>query len=456
MTPNILATELDRLRARGVGFVVTADEPGWDAARRAFNLAVDQRPELIVFPAEPDDVVATVDFARRHGLRIAPQRTGHAAEPIESLSGAVLLRTDRMQGVEIDPQARTARVAAGAVWADVADRASAHGLAPLAGSSRGVGVVGYTLGGGLSLLGRKHGLAANSVTAVELVTADGRKVRATADDEPELFWALRGGGGNFGIVTGLELDLYATPEIYAGNLFFPFERTAEVLHLWHELTRSAPEELTLLGRVLQVPDVPGPPEPLRGRSFAVLGAVFLGDETAGAELLRPVRELGPEIDTLAKIEPAALGHVHMDPEDPVPSRDEHVLTAELPSEAVDAFVAATGPGSGSAILSAELRQNGGALAREAAGAGVLSRLPGEHVMFAVGSLMDPGLAPKLTEDLDRVVSALAPYAAGRYFNFGNRPLEAFAFFDADTYSRLQAVRAEWDPDGLLVAGHPVV
>jgi FAD/FMN-containing dehydrogenase len=452
--PGIPSAELESLGARAPGLLVTPADAGWDAARQAFNLAIEQRPALIAFPRTVDDVAAVIGFARRNGLRVAPQRTGHAAEPIESLERAVLLRTDRLQGVEIDPRARRARVAAGALWADVVAPCSPLGLSPLAGSSPTVGVAGYTLGGGLSGLGRKLGLAASSVTAIEIVTADGRAVRADHDNEPELFWALRGGGGNFGVVTALEFELYETPELFAGNLFFPVERASDVFHAWHAATLDAPEELGLGARILNVPDVPGPPPPLRGRSFALIWAVYLGDEATGAELLAPLRALGPEIDTLAPVAPAALAQVFMDPEEPGPSHDDHMLLGELPPAAIDAFVAAASPGVADLIL-AELRLLGGALSRPPARPGALATLPGDYSLFAVGSLMDPAAGPKLREDLDRLTAALAPYDAGRYVNFSDRPLTSEAFFDADTCRRLQAVKSRWDPDDLILAGHPV-
>jgi len=444
-------------------FALAPGDPSWDASRTAFNLAIDQTPALIAFPETVDDVVAAVALARANGLRVAPQRTGHAAEAIAPLTDALLLRTDRLLDLgpsgpgtaEIDPSARTARVAAGAQWADVTDLATPHGLVPLAGSSRGVGVVGYTLGGGLSFMSRKHGLAANAVRAIELVTANGRHVRATADSEPDLFWALRGGGGSFGVVTALEIDLFEVPAVYAGNLLFPIERAREVLHAWREATLTAPDELTLGGRVLRVPDIPGPPPPLRGRGFAVVDVVFLGTEADGAELFAPLRALGPEIDTVAATDPGVLGRVHMDPEDPAPALTDHTLTGPLPPEAIDAFVDAAGPDSGSTLVSTELRQNGGALAEPPAGAGVLGALGGDYHAFGVGMLMGPDAATAVRADLDRLLEAMAPYACGSYFNYSDRPVPASTFFDAATLDRLRAVKAKWDPDDLIVAGHPV-
>jgi FAD binding domain len=452
---DIPPEQIDRLRSRAPELVVMEGDPGWDAGRQAFNLAIDQRPALVALPASVDEVAAVVEFARANGLRVAPQRTGHAAEALGDLGGTVLLRTERLRGVEIDAADRRAWAGAGTLWGEVVDPASAHGLAPIAGSSRGVGVVGYSLGGGLGFLGRKHGLATNSVTAVELITVGGELVRATAEDEPELFWALRGGGGSFGVVTAIEFDLFPAPDVYAGVLLFPFERASEVLHAWREATLTAPEELTLVGRLLQIPDVPGPPPHMRGRGFAAVGAIYLGDEAAGAELLAPLRALGPEIDTVATIEPAGLGAVHMDPEEPVPAHDDHLLTGSLPPEAIDAFVEAVGPGSGSSLVSVEIRQTGGALAREAPGAGALSRLAGDYAVFGVGSLMAPGSAEKVPADLARLTAAMAPYDAGRYFNYSDRPVDASVFHSPQTYAGLQQVRLRWDPDGLIHAGHPV-
>jgi hypothetical protein len=435
--------------------LVSPGDPGWDASRQAFNLAADQRPALIAYPESADDVVAVVDFARARNLRVAPQRTGHAARAIESLADTLLLRTDRLSGVELDAAARTARIAGGTLWADVSDAAAPHGLAPLAGSSRTVGVAGYHLGGGLSLASRKLGLASSAVRSIELVTADGRLVRATADSEPELFWALRGGGGNYGVVTALEIELFELPEVYAGNLFFPAERAREVLHAWREMTLTAPDELTLSGRVLQVPDVPGPPPPLRGRAFAVVDVAFLGGESEGAELLAPLRALDPEIDTAGPAGPEALGRVHMDPEEPVPALTDHALTGPLPPEAIDAFVDAVGPDSGSTLVGAELRQIGGALSRVAPHGGALDFLPGDYFAFGVAALMGPEAVTAAQADFARLHDALAPYDAGSYCNFSERPAPMSTFFGEDVVERLRAVKTQWDPDALFVAGHPV-
>ena len=216
-------------------------------------------------------------------------------------------------------------------WEDVLPRASELGLAALHGSTPDVSVVGYTLGGGVGWYARSHGLSANNVVAIELVTADGELRRVDHEHDPELFWALRGGGGNFGVVTAIEIRLFPIAEVYAGVLFFPWERTSEVLHAWKAWLPSVPDELTSVGRVLQFPPIEEVPAPFRGRSFVLVEAVFSGSEADGAELLRPLRELGPELDTFAMVPPAAIAELHMDPPNPIPYLGEHQLLDELPS-----------------------------------------------------------------------------------------------------------------------------
>ena len=252
-------------------------------------------------------------------------------------------------------------------------------------------MVGYTLGGGIGWLARAYGLACNSVLAVEAVTADGRIVRADADHEHDLFWALRGGGGSFAVVTALEFALYPVAEVYAGALFWPSERAAEVLHAWRELIAAAPDELTSLGRLMQFPPFPQIPESLRGRSFVLVEAAYCGPEADGAELLQPLRELGPEMDTVATIPVDGLSELHMDPPQPVPCAGDGMLLSELPAEAVDALVSVAGAGSGSPLLSVEVRQLGGALADAAATNGALSSIDAGFALYAVGIAGGRGL-----------------------------------------------------------------
>jgi FAD/FMN-containing dehydrogenase len=313
---------------------LTAQDTNWNIERSAFNILADQQPAGIAVPRSADDVTAVVRSAAADGKRVAAQSTGHNALPLGSLANTVLLRTAGLGGVEIDADAGNARVGAGPLWGDVVPRASELGLAALHGSAPNVGIAGYTLGGGVSFYARKHGLACNRVTAIELVTAGGDQIRVDAKTEPDLFWAVRGGGGSFGVVTAFEFDLLPLREIFAGALLFPPEQASEVLQGWREWTAGMPEEMTSVGRLMNFPPVPEVPDPLRGKSFAVLEAVYCGDPADGEELVAPLRELGNAvIDTVAIQPPAGIEDLHMDPPTPVPYTSETLLTHELPAEA---------------------------------------------------------------------------------------------------------------------------
>ena len=436
--------------------IVMPHDESWDEARLAWNLAVDQQPAAVALPESARDVGAIVRWARERGLRVAPQGTGHNAHPLGSLAHTVLLKTERMRGVAIDARAQRARVEAGVLWAEVTEAAAQHGLAALAGSSPDVGVVGYTLGGGISWLSRRYGLAANSVTAIELVDAEGEPVRADADQNADLFWALRGGGGSFGVVTALEFALYPITDVHAGVLFFPLERGAEVLRAWRRWVDTVPDEVTSVGRFLQFPPVPALPEHLRGQSFAVIEAASLLGQDASDELLRPLRELGPRLDTFATIPAHALDRLHMDPEHPVPGAGDGMVLSDLNDAAIDALVQTAGAGSHSPLFSVELRHAGGALARKVPGGGAVSSVNGRFLLFAVGMAPTPEAGTAVKAQVELVQNALAPWDAGRaYSNFATKRERGERLFGDLTYRRLQTVKATVDPDDVFRSNHPV-
>jgi FAD binding domain/Berberine and berberine like len=437
------------------GSALAPGDEGWDLGRQAFNLLLDQRPAAIVQARDQNDVARAVRFAREHGLRVAAQSTGHNAAPLGDLGDTLLLRTEAMNGAELDTAGRRARVQAGARWSDVVPAASEHGLAALHGSSPTVGIVGYSLGGGMGWYARKHGLQTNCVTAIELVTADGEPRRVDRENDPDLFWALRGGGGSFGVVTALEFALFPVEQLYAGALFFPYERASEILHAWHEWAAAGlPEEVTSVGRVLQFPPMEEIPEPLRGNSYTVVEAAFLGSEADGVELMRPLRELGPGMDTFGMVPPVGLSELHMDPPDPVPYLSQTQNVDDLPAKAIDDLVAAAATPD-SVLLSCELRDLGGALARSNGDHGARDTLGGAFTMFAVGAVMEPAMAAPLQAQLEAVTGALAPHEIGRYANFVEQSIDTRSLFTDDVYRRLQAVKAEYDPDDLIRANHPI-
>jgi len=441
------------------GHVAVPSDADWDQARAPWNLQVDQRPEAVAFAEGAGDVAAVVRFAAANGLRVAGQGTGHGAGPLPPLEGAILLKTERMRGIEIDPQERTARVEAGVLSLELAEAAGAHGLSSLPGSSPDVGVVGFSVGGGLSWLGRQFGFACNSVVAIELVTAEGEPRTVDAENDPDLFWALRGGGGGYAIVTALHLALLPIADLYAGIMIFPAELGAGAFRAYRDWAAGVGEEVTSIVRLLRPPPVPDVPEPLRGKPLITIDAACIGDREAGEATLAPLRAaLGePIMENFGQIPAAGLCRIHMDPEQPVPAMGHHAPIAELSDEAIEAFVAnGPGPETGSVLLLAELRQLGGALARSGPNNGALDKVDFPFVMSAIGATMSPELAEKVPGDLDRIADAMKPWtASGGYFNFAERPCDVDSILPAETCRRLAEVKRSWDPDGRIVANHAV-
>ncbi|HWM08308.1 MAG TPA: FAD-binding oxidoreductase [Solirubrobacteraceae bacterium] len=422
------------------GTVIAPEDAGWDAARAAWNLLADQRPALVVQAADAGDVVEAVRFARARGLRVAAQSTGHGAAALGSLAGAVLIRTARMNDVAVDPGAQVARAGAGARWSDVIAAAAPHGLAGLHGFSAGVGVAGYVLGGGLGWLARSHGLASDRVRSFEVVTADGERLRVDTRREPDLFWALRGGGGAGVIVTSFELELVALREAYAGVLMWPIERAGEVAHAYREWTRTVPDALTSSLRLMHFPPLPELPEVLRGRALAQLTLAFLGNEREGDALIAPLRALSPEIDHVGIVPAAALGEIAGDPVDPVPDRSRSRLLASLTPDVVDKLVALARP----AVTVMEIRHLGGAL-RNPANPGAAGALDAEALVFASGV---PAAHPQELDETLAALDTLGP-AADRdtlltFAGPGDQGLPAAAL------DRLGVITAAHDPDRVVV------
>jgi hypothetical protein len=437
------------------GRVATPDDSDWDEARQAWNLAADQRPEAVAFVESADDVAKVIGLARDNGLKVTGQGTGHGAAALGALDETILIKTEKMRAVEVNGD--SARIEAGALAEEVAGAAIEKGMCSMPGTSPNVGVTGYTLGGGLSWLGRKHGWACNRVTSIELVTADGEARSVDADTEPDLFWALRGGGGGFAIVTALHVELLPISEAYAGALLFPPELTADGLRAYRDWTASAPEDVGSMVRMLNLPPIPDIPEPVRGKKWLAISAVVIGSEDEGKQAIGPLREIGEAaMDSFAQMPATGLTRIAMDPEPPVPGLGHHRVINELPDEAVEAFVEAAGPDSGSPLLLAELRHLGGALARPAESGGALNKLDGEFVMLGIGMLMDPALKDPIAAQLDELADAMQPWAAeGGYYNYAERPCDVDAILPEETCRRLSQVKRSWDPDELIRSNHSV-
>ncbi|WP_435770013.1 FAD-binding oxidoreductase [Nocardioides sp. SYSU DS0651] len=433
-------------------------DPGYDAARTPWNVAVDQRPAAVAVPRTVAEVQAVVRAAAAAGLRVAPQSTGHGAAALaeRSLEHVVLLRLSELTGVSVDPATGTARVVGGTLWGDVVRAAAAHGRTALHGSAPDVAVAGYVLGGGLSFYGRQHGVAANSVRAVEIVTADGSLVRASAHENPDLFWAVRGGGGNLGVVVAIEIGLLPYADVFAGMLLWDRERAPEVVRAWVEWTRSAPESATTSLRVMSFPPLPDLPPFLSGRDVVVIdGAVLEADDRA-AEILAPLRALSPELDTFGRIPAAGLLDVHMDPPGPAPAVGDHSVLSGLDDRGVDAFLAQVGPGTATGLTFAELRHLGGALTRPVAGGGAISSVAGDYALLCVAMAPTPQAAVAGKAAAFAVVRAMSAWSrVGLVPTFAETRVDASRFYDGDDWAALCRIRDAVDPGRLFTANHPL-
>ncbi len=447
----------ETLRGLCTGGVHLPGDPAYDLARMPWNVAVDQRPAAVAVPRSAAEVAAVVRAAAAAGLRLAPQSTGHNAGPLAegSLDDVVLLRLSEMTGVSIDPDRLQARAIGGTLWRDVVTAAAEHGLAAMHGSSPDVAVAGYTLGGGLSWYARQHGLATHQVTAVEIVTADGELVRADAEHHPDLFWAVRGGGGNVGVVTALEFRLLPRADVYGGMLLWDRERAPEVARAWAAWTREVPDSVTTSLRLMNLPPLPELPPFLSGRQLVVIDGAVLEPDDRAATLLTPLRALSPEMDTFGRMPAAGLVDIHMDPPGPTPAVSHHTMIEALPEDAVAALLAEAGPGSSTSLLFAELRHLGGALARPDTG-GALSHLQADYALFCVAIAATPEMAAQGLADAHAVTTAMRPWAGDAHLlNFTEEQVDTSTGYDPSSWARLQQVRAEVDPTAMFVANHRV-
>ncbi|WP_067863247.1 FAD-binding oxidoreductase [Nocardia shimofusensis] len=431
-------------------------DPGYDAARACWNTAVDQRPAAVAVPTGVEQVAAVVRAATAAGLRIAPQSTGHGAGPLAdvALDDVVLLRLSQFTGVTVDPSARTARVLGGTLWQDVLAATAPHGLTALHGSAPDVAVAGYILSGGLSFYGRVHGLAVNSVRSFDVVLHDGTVAHASATENPELFWALRGGGGNLGVVVAIDIELLPYEDVFAGMLLWDRSRAAEVVPAWVEWTETVPESATTSLRVMSFPPLPELPPFLSGRDIVVIDGAILESDHVAADLLAPLRALSPEIDTFGRIPAQGLVEVHMDPPAPTPAVGDHSVLGPLDAEAVAAFLARVGDGTAHGLMFAELRHLGGAIARPDANGGALSHIPGEYALLCVAVAPTPQAAVAGKAAGFAVVRAMAPWSLPHLVaTFAENRVDSGRLFDGEDWTRLSQLRDAVAPGSVFVANH---
>ncbi|GGS57687.1 FAD-binding oxidoreductase [Actinokineospora fastidiosa] len=432
-------------------------DPAYDAAAAVFNLAAPARPAAAVTARTVEEVRAAVRHARAAGLPVRVHTTGHAAGGAAPMDGALLIRTALDGPVEVDVAGRVARIPAGARWGAVVEATTPHGLVPPHGSAATVGVVGYLLRGGISFYGRAVGVAANSVRAIELVTADGELRRVDAEHDPELFRALRGGGGGFGVVTAVEVALFPATTVVAGSTFWPAEHAGALLRAWQKWTLDAPREAATSFRVLNLPPVPEVPAELRnGPMIGVDGVVLATDGAERAlrqtdDLLDPLRAIArPALDAWQVAAPGAVLDIHMDPADPLPFVGDHMLLRRLDDSGIDEFVRVLGAGSGSPLVMAGLRQLGGALADPGPGGGVLDRIDAHYAYSGSAAPFPPLTEEEITRHCAVVRAALAPWDTGRTApTFVDNRAQPQGHLSAEDVAAVDRVRARVDPTGLF-------
>jgi FAD/FMN-containing dehydrogenase len=444
---------LHALRHSVRGHVYDPGDPEYDEACTLFNARIQRRPRHVVRCSQPRDVAAALDYARRRGLRVAVRAGGHSVAGLSLVDDGIVIDVRGFDQVTVDPERRIARVGGGLTWAAVDAATQAHGLAAVGGRVSSTGVAGLALGGGSGWLERKHGLASDNILAVELVTAGGDHVRATADRHPELFWALRGGGGNFGVVTAIEFALHPVgPEVLAGLVLHPAERGRELMRLFRDVMDGAPDELSLAFAYLTGPDAEPIPAEVRGRPAAAIVGMYAGPIEDAEAALAPIRAYGPP--ALDAFGPAPYAGFQASLDDPPGNRNWWTAEylAELGDDAIEAIAALSEdlpPGLSKILVPAW----GGAVARVPEDASPLAKRDARYVVHPLLEWQDAAEDEAMVAFGRRYRDALASYrTGGTYLNWtadavADRVRAAYG----PAYDRLARVKAGWDPDNVFRA-----
>lgn len=438
--PYARADSLAGLRSVVRGRVLLDGDAGFDAARTPWNLAVDQAVRAVVDVVDADDAAALIRFARDAGVPIAVQPSGHGAS--NALDGTILARTTALDEISVDTASRTARVGPGVSWGKVQTLAGPAGLTGVAGSSPVVGVTGYMLGGGLSWFSRKYGWAAEGVTAFEVITADGDRSTVTDHTDADLFWALRGGGGDYAFVTSVEFALNPAPSLYGGTMVWPAGQASAVISAFRDITASAPDELTTWCSLTRFPGAP---------ALVRVDMTYLGSADAGAALLRPLDRIGGVLsDTRRVLAVTDLGTIAEEPTEPAQSRQQGILVTALTDQFLDTLLAE----SIEPLMTVQIRHLGGALQRPCAIPSGTVDAP--YIINFVGVQPNPQMGAALTTRIDAYLDALAAVNTGKVpFNFLTPEQSAADAFDEATLARLREVKRLRDPRGVFRSNHPV-
>jgi FAD/FMN-containing dehydrogenase len=455
----ISTASLSELKSSIQGELFTPGDDGYQQAWMGWNLSVQQSPAIVIVARSAEDISQALRFASAAGMGVSVQSTGHGV--ILPADGGMLIVTSELTDVSIDPDARTARVGAGVKWGAVLEAAQTYGLAPLLGSSPTVGVVGYTLGGGLGWLARKYGLAVDSVRSIDLVTADGNPLTTNPDQSPDLFWAMRGGGGGFGAVTALELELYPVAAVYGGTLIYPVELAEEVLQRYAKWTLDLPEDWTTSVKLANFPPVEMLPEFLRGKSFAMLNGCYCGSAEEGEAYLKEWLDWGAHIQSSFRVMPFSdVASISQDPVDPSPATHNGAWLKELNPESIGTILQFATPQDGPCpITICEVRHVGGAMGRVPSEENAYGLRDCPLLMDIVAFTPTPEFHAMVNQHIRQFKTALEPHLAeGAYMNFlegeeaRQRTRQAFP---GDKFERLSAIKRLYDPQNLFRFGYNI-
>jgi FAD/FMN-containing dehydrogenase len=449
-------TLITELREAVKGEVFGPDDPEYDVQRQAWFLLVDQLPAAIVHVTGTEDVQAAIRLARRHRLTVGAQPVGHGATWATRNEEMILLRTGALDSIDLAEG--VARVGAGVRWRDLNKALTGSGLTSLPGSSGDPSVVGYTLNGGVSWFGRKHGFAANHVRAFELVDAEGHHLRVTKDAFPDLFWALRGGGGEFGIVTAMEIDLLPEPKIYGGRMMWYAEDARELLRAFSEVTATAPEEFSLWAWLINMPDLEFVPPPMRGRWMIAIDSTFLGDGEDAEKLLAPIRAVAePLVDAVGEVPLDKVGEIAQEPEDPTPGIGKVVMLKEFGQHTIDGLLELVlDRPQPSPLMLVEIRHVGGAFTRSGADESAVGTMDDPYFLLLGGIAMAPEHGPAIRAEIDTVIAGMGPWAGGLLppTMAHGEPVEDV--YPAATLHRLREIKNRVDPGNLIRGNRPLL
>ena len=443
---------VQELREAVHGEVVTPGDPSYEEASRIWNGAHDGRPALVVRCTGAADVIAAVGFARSNDLTIAVRGGGHSIAGFSTIDDGIVIDLSQMNDVRVDPIARRASVGGGAVWADVDHETQAHGLATTGGLVSSTGVAGFTLGGGIGWTMRKFGLACDNLVAADVVTEDGRLLRANETEHQDLLWGLRGGGGNFGIVTSFEFELHPLgPTVYAGPIFFPGDASRDLLRTFRDWSDEAPDEITGLVNLTAAPPLPVIPAEWHGKKVAAFLAVSTGPVEEGDRLVSRLRAVAEPIADLLGPMPYTMMQSLIDPlwERGVHAYFKATNLARLDDELIDTLCALhlDTPGPQCEI---HVHQMGGAVSRVADRATAFAERSMPFVLNAVTASREPSADSAHTEWARAVIAAASGASTGRaYVNFLGDPGAATTAYGKETYARLVALKNEYDPTNVF-------